>query len=90
MSKFLEILFGRFIPDIPSGFKALTKQAFFKIDWQSSGYEVESEIAVKVAKKNLDFVTTKIETIYHDTAKGMTIVDGLRIIKSLVQWRLGI
>ena len=40
-SYLVTVTFGNYIPDIPSGFKAMTKDAYQKIKWQSSDYGVE-------------------------------------------------
>lgn len=87
-SVFLAFLFGEYIPDIPSGYKALTKKGFKNVRWTATGYEVEAEIAVRTARSKLPFSIIEIETIYHDTNKGMTLLDALRIGKKLLQWKL--
>lgn len=84
----LATLFGTYIPDIPSGYKALTKRAYQKLQWKSTGYEVEMEIAAKVAKLKLPFAIHEIETIYHDEEKGMNLLEALKIFKSLIEWRV--
>ena len=86
----LNILFGGYIEDIPSGFKAITKKAYRKIVWNSTGYEVETEIAVRVLKEKLRFGVVEIKAIYHDTDKGMTILDAIHICSCMLQWRLGL
>ncbi len=86
----LNLLYGGYIPDIPSGYKAMTKKGYQKVRWKSPGYEVETEIAMRVAKEKVSFTTIDIETIYHDSDKGMTMLDALHICSCLIQWRLGI
>ncbi len=85
-SVLINIILGKYFADIPSGYKAFTKKAFQKINWQSTGYEVETEIAVRIAKNKLDFVEIPISTIYHDTDKGFTILDAMRILLKLPNW----
>lgn len=82
------ILFGAYIPDIPSGFKALTKRAYKKINWSSAGYEVELEIATKVARYKLPFVAVKIATIYHDMERGMSPVEAVLMVWKVIAWRI--
>jgi len=82
------VLFGVYIPDIPSGYKAFTKKAYQKIKWHSSGYEAEVEIAARIAKNKLAFTTITIPTIYHDTDKGMTLLDTFEMIIKVISWRL--
>lgn len=87
-SYLVQLLFGAYIPDIPSGFKAITKKAYNKIKWNASDYGVELEIAARTAKQKLPFTTVNIDTIYHDYDRGMTALDGLKITAKLLEWRL--
>lgn len=89
-SVLLNLLFGGYIPDIPSGYKALTKKGYTKVKWNSTGYEVETEIAMRVAREKVPFTVVEIETIYHDSDKGMTTLDALHICVCLVEWRVGL
>lgn len=82
------ILFGAYVPDIPCGFKAFTKKAFPLLKWNSSDYAVEMEIAAKIAKNKLDFVTVSIPTIYHDLDRGMNLLDTFAVVRQLITWRL--
>ncbi len=83
-------LFGSYIPDIPSGFKALSKNAYSKIAWESADYAVEIEIAAKVAKFSLPYEIVSIKTIYHDFDRGMTILDTLHMIARIMSWRFSL
>lgn len=86
MSILLNLLFGRYIADIPSGFKAFTKSAYKQIYWQSSGYEVETEIAVRIAKSKLKYAEVPISTVYHDKDYGFNLLDAGRILLKLPYW----
>jgi len=83
-------LFGRYIPDIPSGYKAFTKKAYKKLVWNSTDYAVEMEIAAKTAKYKLSYTKIPIKTIYHDFERGMTIIDTLRMITKILSWRISL
>lgn len=85
-SVLINLLFKVYLSDIPSGFKAFTRSAYKKIEWDSHGYEVETEIAIKIAKKKLKFKEIPIQTVYLDTDKGFTILDAVRILLKLPQW----
>lgn len=87
-SVMLSILFGKYVPDIPSGYKAMTKKTYRQIQWRSSGYEVEIEIAARAARQDIPFKIVDIEAIYHDTEKGMTALDALHVAWFLLQLRL--
>lgn len=89
-SVILNVLYGAYIDDIPSGYKGITRKAFPKLKWKSSGYEVETEIAVRVAQHKLPFGTVDIRSIYHDKDKGLTLLDAFHITVSLLQWRIGL
>lgn len=86
----LNMLYGAYIADIPSGYKAMTRSAFDKLKWKSSGYEVETEIAVRLAESKIPYEMVEIRSIYHDTDKGMTLIDAFNIGLCLLQWRLGL
>lgn len=81
------VLFGQYIPDIPSGYKLLSKNMYEKLSWTSQQYEVEAEIAARLAKYKLPFVTVCISTIYHDKNKGMTFLDAFKLLGPIINWR---
>jgi glycosyltransferase involved in cell wall biosynthesis len=82
------ILFGRYIQDIPSGYKALSRSAYEKLKWNARDYAVEMEIAARTAKSTLQFTTTPIKTIYHDFNRGMTHLDMLKMFSQIIAWRI--
>ena len=89
-SVFLLLLFGSYIPDIPSGFKALSKKAYKKVCWNSTDYAVEMEIAARVAKAKLNYTTVPITTIYHQLDRGMTFIDTLKVLAQALSWRISL
>lgn len=82
------LFFGKYIPDIPSGFKALTRAAYQKVKWSSRDYLVEMEIAAKVAQHDLPYAEIQIPTIYHDLDRGMTVLDILHMAGKIITWKL--
>lgn len=86
-SLFIKIIYGTTVPDIPSGYKAFSKKMYQKLKWQASGYEVEVEIAQKIAHSKLPFVTVPIKTIYPDYVRGMTLLDGVKVLLKSVGLR---
>lgn len=90
LSILVMIFFGTYVPDILSGYKGFSRAAYQAITWQSSAYGVELEIAIRVSHQKLDFVTIPIKTIYHDYARGMTLLDGLGIIGQILSWRIAL
>ncbi len=86
MSILINLLFGRYIADIPSGFKGFTRSAYSQIKWYSPGYEVETEIAVRIAKNKLNYVEVPISTLYHDKDYGFNLLDAWRILIKIPLW----
>lgn len=89
-SVLVHLFFGSYVPDIPSGFKAISKKAYQKIRWQETGYGVELEIAARVAKYKIPFSVVPISTIYHDLDRGMTLLDAFAICFKLLNLKLTI
>lgn len=90
LSGLVHVLFGMYIPDILSGYKAFSREAYRSIRWESSAYGVELEIAVRVAKEKKAYKTIAIKTIYHDLDRGMTLLDALGIIAHIISWRISL
>lgn len=86
VSILINILFGRYIADIPSGFKGMTKKAYKTLKWQSSGYEVETELAVRIAKTKIEYTEVPISTVYHDKDYGFNMLDAAKILLKLPYW----
>jgi glycosyltransferase involved in cell wall biosynthesis len=87
-SYLVQLFFGVAIPDIPSGYKALSKEAYNQVKWSTQEYAVEMEIATKVARYKLPFSIVKIPTIYHDTNRGMTMLDIFNMVTDIISWKL--
>lgn len=90
LSSLTALLFGSYIPDILSGYKAFNRHTYQAIDWASSEYGVELEIAVKVAHYHIPFTIIPIKTIYHDMDRGMTVLDALGIMSHIISWRISL
>lgn len=86
----IKIAFGKYIQDIPNGYKALTKNAYKKVLWDSADYGVEMEIAARTARNKLSYGIVTIDTIYHDYDRGMTMLDVLRIFVKMIELRINI
>jgi hypothetical protein len=86
-SVLIYVLFGKYVPDIPCGFKGITRWAYKKIKWNSTDYAVETEIAARMAKHRINHKGITIEPIYHDLERGMTIIDILKLAAQIVSWK---
>lgn len=84
----VRFLFRIRVADVLSGYRAITTAAFYKIRWLSTDYAVESEMVARVGMQQLQYSQIEISTIYHDKYKGVTFLDGLKILMKLLWWRL--
>lgn len=84
----VNVLFGVYISDILCGFRGITKNAYKKIKWESSGYAVETEMIIRAAKKQVKFTEVPVQTLYHDNFKGVTIFDAFGILFAVIRWKL--
>lgn len=83
----IAFLYGIYVSDLVCGFRAFTKRSYEKIIWDSSGYGIETEMVVKAGKSRLKGCEVQIETIYYDKFKGVTILDALGILFTVLKWR---
>lgn len=84
----VKIIFKITRKDLLCGFMAFRKDVFNKIKWSSARYGVETEIATKVGKNKIPFSEIKIDTIYIDKYKGVTIFDAFKILFKIPFWYL--
>lgn len=87
LSRVINKLFHVMIHDTQSGYRAFTRDAFFKMQWDSPGYEAETEMIVRVSEQKLSYSEIEIDTIYHDSYKGTTALDGIRIFLYILRWK---
>lgn len=88
-SLLIGLLFGIYVSDLICGFKALTKKAYKKVRWESKGYSVETEIAIKTKKAKLKHCEVPVETIYYDSFKGVSVMDAFGVFNDIIKWYLG-
>lgn len=84
----ISLLFGVYISDLICGFRAITRKAFKKLNWESTGYGVETEIAILTARKGLRYCEVPVSTLYYDKVKGVTILDAFGIFFQVLKWRI--
>lgn len=87
-SVLVALLFKILVSDVICGFRAMTKEAYGKIKWESSGYAAETEIVIKTGKYGLKYCEVPVETVYLDHVKGVTILDAIEIFFEVIRWRL--
>ena len=87
-SALISLLFGIYISDVICGFRAVTKKGYEKIKWVSSGYGVETEMVIRTGRYNLRYTEVPVKTLYHNSVKGVTILDAFGILAEVIKWRL--
>lgn len=78
---------GRYISDSQSGFRAYKKNALGKIALHSSGFDIESEMTIKMLKKGFRIMEVPIRC--DPRMNGLTRVnafqDGFNIVKTIIK-----
>ncbi len=82
------VLFNIRIRDTQSGFRAFRREIYPIVRWNAANYAMETEMLILGAKRDLACIEVAIDTVYHNSFKGTTVLDGLRIVKTLVKWKV--
>ena len=83
-------MFGIYVSDLICGYRAITKKAYQRTKWNSAGYGVEVEMAIRAQKAKLKHCEVPVETVYYDNYKGVSILDAFSVLGSLIYWKLTI
>lgn len=75
--------------DLLCGFMAMHRTIYKSITWHSRGYGVEAEISALTGRKKLPFHEIKINTVYHEKYKGVTLWDAFIILLKIPFWYFG-
>ena len=84
--KIIEYLFGVKRKDFLCGYLGFNMKSYNKIKWYSNRYGVETEIATKVARNHLSYDEIKIDTIYVDKYKGVSLIDAFKVLLKIPSW----
>lgn len=82
----IEKIFNIKRKDLLCGFLGFRKEVYKKIIWKSNRYGIETEMAIKVGQNKIPFSEIKIDTIYIDKYKGVTIFDAFKILLRIPFW----
>jgi len=88
LSFFVEMLFGSDIKDTLTGFHAFKKESYQILRWDSSGYEVGSEIVYRTLRSRLKYKQVLVQTIYNEKKEGMRKRDGMKSILFMIKWKI--
>jgi glycosyltransferase involved in cell wall biosynthesis len=85
-NSFIQLLTGVAITDSQSGYRAMKRQVLKDQNLKSGEYEIESEMLVKIAKRN--FTITEVPISFEQRTYGRSgvdpMVDGLKILLSII------
>ena len=83
-------LFGAWVTDSQSGFRAFTKHALSKIQIKTNRMEVSSELIAEAKRNGLILVEVPIQAIYteYSLSKGQSFFVGIKTLLKLVVRRL--
>lgn len=87
-SVLISSLFGVYVSDPICGFRAMTKKGYQKLGLTARGYDIESEMVIKIKESGLRYCEVPVETVYYDKFKGVTILDALSILFSIIKWKI--
>lgn len=85
-SKLIGLIFNIHKKDLLSGYLAFRKEVYPLLYWYSTRYGLETEMAAKIGRNNLEFTEIKIDTIYKDKYKGVSILDAIKILLQIPIW----
>jgi len=79
-------LFGIWVSDSQSGFRAFSGEALSKINLKSSGMEVSSEIIKEIKRNNLRLKEIPIKPVYtkYSMSKGQNFLEGIKTVSQLI------
>lgn len=83
----IKTLFHIDVQDIQCGFRAFKSDVFPRLEWDSKNYHADAEITARTGLHGLRYREIFIETIYHDSYKGMTVIDGLKLLFNIIVWK---
>lgn len=89
-SVLISLMFHIYISDVLCGFKGLTREAYKKLKWESSGYGVEAEIVARAGRNKIKSCEVPVGTVYHNKVKGVTILDALGVFADVMKWKFTI
>jgi len=84
------LMTGRHITDSQTGFRAIKKEALNKLNLESDGFDIETEITMKSLRKGFKFQEQPITVNRrkHDRSKIKAVSDGTKILKTILKTNL--
>ena len=84
-----KIIYAEDVPDILSGYRAITKDAFSKLDLKKNGFEIETEMTIESTKKGVKMLVVQITYCGRKgVPKLSSFGDGFKIFCTLLEGRI--
>ncbi len=90
LNKTAQLLFNLNLRDMWCGFRAIRADCLPLVDWRENDYSGEVQMALKVGLSGLSYGEHIIPTVYSDEFKGVTIINGLKLLAQMFIWRIRI
>lgn len=84
---FAQRLFNISLHDIWCGFRVFRADVYPRIRWTQRQYYADVEMAINASVQQLRYREIRIPTIYHEAYKGVTIMDGMKLLFTMLLWR---
>jgi len=85
MSSIISLICRQYIPDTQCGYRLFTRAAIASIDIRSCKFEIDSELLIKLARKNFKIESIPVKSIYADeTSKIRPVRDTFRFIRFIL------
>ncbi len=90
LSLLVSILYWTWLTDIETGYKLIPMKFMKEMKIESTGFEIEAELTVKLLRKGYSIFEVPIVTIprgYNDGKKLKAIPEGIKAVKLIVKYR---
>jgi glycosyltransferase involved in cell wall biosynthesis len=79
-------VYQKIVSDSQSGFKVFSREALYKMELKSEGYEICSEIVGEIYRKDLRYKSVPVKAVYtkYSQAKGQPFLNGINLILGML------
>lgn len=88
LSALVSLLFGKRVRDVLCGLRVVDAGVLPQMMWESSGYEVETEMLIRILRANFPYQEVAISETYENKYKGLTPFSWLKIALAVLWWRI--
>lgn len=86
MSLLISMIAGQHVPDSQSGYRLIRSDVLRKIDFESSNYEIESEMIIKGSRAGFKIASVPIKTVYQNEKSRINpFIDTMRFFSFVIK-----